>query len=492
MAGTLFATRPQRPLNIINHERRSAMPRSLFLTFLVLVFSAGLSAQPSETLPRPLGDAYGPGVRVLRKADGSERELRLVRVVPGATPGRLRVQVVNPPLKPGTHRTYRLDIDLKTGTYSVTNWQEKRASNRLAARHRARTTDYWTNCYEHYASISGIDPIGLLLNKSETWLGWTYDWLGDSIVDYSYGGDCVAMSPTALGTHWQTTSCIGDPHGYYNEADMSTEGSYQNYDFGDPAQPTYAWSLVGIQANGMNSFAYSSGDFAGEYSWLLRFDDDEWSDMVDCPDDTGGWGGDDDWWWWFIEDEDDWDCWDWWCDTPIIINLGNGGYQLSDTSSPVRFDMNADGKPEKMTWTAAGAPMAFLFVDHNGNGIVDNGSELFGTWMRSVRDGKRGRNGFRILADYDTNHDGVVDANDPVWKSLKLWVDANHDGKCSPDEVTPINASRVVSISLAYHATNRRDPSGNTFHFESQVSMRNDRGAVEQKPVYDVYFVPVP
>src|SRR5438094_930917 len=60
------------------------------------------------------------------------------------------------------------------------------------------------------------------------------------------------------------------------------------------------------------------------------------------------------------------------CNSPIVINLGTGGYQLSGKTDPVVFDIGASGTPVRLAWTAAGAPMAFLALDRNGNGMIDD------------------------------------------------------------------------------------------------------------------------
>jgi hypothetical protein len=176
------------------------------------------------------------------------------------------------------------------------------------------------------------------------------------------------------------------------------------------------------------------------------------------------------------------------CNSPIVINLG-GGYELSDKNDPVMFDIDADGTPNRLAWTAAGAPMAFLALDRNTNGKIDDGAELFGNhtplWAGVAP------NGFAALAQYDANHDGIIDANDPIWSSLLLWTDLNHDGISQPAEIMPLSVSEVTAIDLDYHWTGRRDVSGNTFRYESHVRMDNTRHG-DVRPVYDIYFVAVP
>src|SRR5262249_15008571 len=64
-------------------------------------------------------------------------------------------------------------------------------------------------------------------------------------------------------------------------------------------------------------------------------------------------------------------------------------------------------------WTPAGSDDAFLVYDRNGNGQIDDGSEMFGNWSPQwdFADGER-RNGFVALREIDENHDGVIDEND--------------------------------------------------------------------------------
>ncbi|MGH2548346.1 MAG: hypothetical protein ACRDHN_03100, partial [Thermomicrobiales bacterium] len=59
--------------------------------------------------------------------------------------------------------------------------------------------------------------------------------------------------------------------------------------------------------------------------------------------------------------------------TPIVINLEIGPYRLSGPDAPVSFDLDADGLLEQTTWTAQGENDAFLWLDRNANGLVNNG-----------------------------------------------------------------------------------------------------------------------
>lgn len=96
------------------------------------------------------------------------------------------------------------------------------------------------------------------------------------------------------------------------------------------------------------------------------------------------------------------------CD-PLVINLDTDVAQLQDQT--FYFDIDADGKPDEVSQLGTGS--GYLALDKNGDGSVNDGSELFGT---------ASGNGFADLAKYDEDGNGWIDENDAVWEKLKIWA----------------------------------------------------------------------
>ncbi|MGH9815221.1 MAG: hypothetical protein ACRD6I_03995 [Candidatus Acidiferrales bacterium] len=172
--------------------------------------------------------------------------------------------------------------------------------------------------------------------------------------------------------------------------------------------------------------------------------------------------------------------------TPIIIAVGsNSSYHLTSPDDGVSFDMNGDGIRERMSWTQAGDPIAFLVLDRNGNGNIDDGTELFGNHS-VVPSGQPVTNGFEALAWYDQNggnSDGIMDARDPVWPSLRLWIDWNHDAVTQDGEFYPLEQWQLGSISLQFQTIGRKDGHGNMFRLKAPCQLGN-----KTRFGYDVYF----
>lgn len=169
--------------------------------------------------------------------------------------------------------------------------------------------------------------------------------------------------------------------------------------------------------------------------------------------------------------------------SPIILAIDGGSFPLSGLADPVLFDITGDGHADTMGWTARGSSLAFLALDRNGNGSIDDGRELFGD-ATPLANGTRATNGFEALQEFDSNRDGVIDDRDPIWSSLVLWTDTNHDATSAASELQPIAASAVRAIDLAYRAVGRRDAYGNLFRYEATIALTHGR-----RSCYDVFFV---
>jgi hypothetical protein len=101
-----------------------------------------------------------------------------------------------------------------------------------------------------------------------------------------------------------------------------------------------------------------------------------------------------------------------------------------------------------------------LVWDRNGDGIINDGKELFGD-STLLKSGIKAADGYQALAEWDDNADGKIDSSDAVWANLKLWRDADGDGYSLPSELLSLADVGVQSISTAHTLPGTIDSQGN-------------------------------
>lgn len=118
------------------------------------------------------------------------------------------------------------------------------------------------------------------------------------------------------------------------------------------------------------------------------------------------------------------------CD-PLVLNFDGDIAGLSDQK--FMFDLDADGTEEEISMLSSGN--GFLALDSNNDGIINDGSELFGT---------KSGDGFSDLSAYDKDHNGWIDENDEIFDKLKIWT-KNAEGE---DELMSLKDKGVGAIYL--------------------------------------------
>ena len=121
---------------------------------------------------------------------------------------------------------------------------------------------------------------------------------------------------------------------------------------------------------------------------------------------------------------------------PLVINMDVDSAEV--TGQKFFFDIDSDGKEDEISRLGTGS--GFLALDKNGDGIIGNGSELFGA--------KTG-DGFSELAEYDSDGNGWIDENDSIFSSLKVWT-KDSDGN---DHLLSLKEADVGAIYLGNTST---------------------------------------
>ncbi len=123
------------------------------------------------------------------------------------------------------------------------------------------------------------------------------------------------------------------------------------------------------------------------------------------------------------------------CD-PLVINLNTNVASVSDQK--FFFDIDADGTKEEISML--GKDSGYLALDKNNDGIINDGSELFGT---------ESGNGFKDLLAHDEDGNGWIDEADSIFQKLKIWIMDEHGNS----ELVNLKEANIGAIYLGYENT---------------------------------------
>ncbi|MCA2686159.1 MAG: VCBS repeat-containing protein, partial [Microcystis sp. M046S2] len=126
---------------------------------------------------------------------------------------------------------------------------------------------------------------------------------------------------------------------------------------------------------------------------------------------------------------------------PLIVDLDNNGIKVTNLdNSLIRFDIDADGYSENVSWTNDG----LLTVDLNHDGKINNITEIFSEYFK---DGSA-NSGLEALKTYDTNNNGIISSTDTQFNQILVWQDLNQDGISQPNELKTLAQHNITSINL--------------------------------------------
>lgn len=150
---------------------------------------------------------------------------------------------------------------------------------------------------------------------------------------------------------------------------------------------------------------------------------------------------------------------------PLVINLQ--GNSATVTDQKFYFDLDSDGKEEEISQLGSGS--GFLAYDKNGDGIINDGSELFGT---------KSGDGFADLAAYDEDGNGWIDENDDIFNKLKVWVkDENGNDRLLDLKEADVGAIYLGSADTQMHLNNAYTNQTNAVIQKTGIFLRETGGA---------------
>jgi len=157
-------------------------------------------------------------------------------------------------------------------------------------------------------------------------------------------------------------------------------------------------------------------------------------------------------------------------DAPIAVDLDGDGVEYLGRDAGVVFTDEPSGESVNTAWV--GPDDGLLVIDADNSGTVNQSKEyVFTQWT------DKAETDLEAIAEvFDTNKDGVLDAQDEQWDQFGVWQDTDSDGVTDEGECVPLSELGVDSIALTYNDDSEAGSAANgdvTIHGQSTVTFKD-------------------